>query len=90
MSEEFGTIKKQPSLVHTFEIFGSDILTQRESEVVKLILTGHSGLAISLKLGTSQATAKTHRRNVYSKFEISSQAELFSLFINFLSDQPLQ
>ena len=90
MSYEFSTISKQPSLMHVFNMFGSDILTQRESEVVKLILTGHSGMAISLKMGTSLATAKTHRRNIYSKFNISSQAELFNRFINFLSEQSLQ
>ena len=64
-----------------FHDFGGDVLTAREREVAQLILIGHSSNSISLNLGISLPTVKTHRRNIYSKLEISSQAELFSLFL---------
>ena len=64
-----------------FHDFGSNTLTAREREVAQLILIGHSSQSISLNLDISLATVKTHRRNIYSKLQISSLAELFSLFL---------
>lgn len=64
-----------------FHDFGGDALTAREREIAQLILIGHSSNSISLNLGISLPTVKTHRRNIYSKLQISSQAELFSLFL---------
>ncbi len=64
-----------------FHDFGADTLTDREREIVQLILIGHSSKSIALTLGISLPTVKSHRRNVYSKLDISSQAELFSLFL---------
>lgn len=64
-----------------FHDFGGDVLTARESEIAQLILVGHSSNSISMNLGISLPTVKTHRRNIYSKLQISSQAELFSLFL---------
>lgn len=81
----FREIPAKPNPSKMFDSFCAETLTKREREVVKLILTGHSGQAIALKLGTALATAKTHRYNIYSKLEISSQAELFNLFLEFVS-----
>ena len=67
-----------------FRDFGSDVLTTRERQITQLILIGHSSNSISLNLGISLPTVKTHRRNIYSKLQISSQAELFSLFLLYL------
>ena len=64
-----------------FQEFESKILTNREQDVVKLILIGHSSNSIAAKLCVSLSTIKTHRRNIYSKLKISSQAELFNLFL---------
>ena len=66
------------------DCFGSDFLTGRETEVVQLILRGHSTRSISERLGISPETVKLHRRNSYGKLDISSQAELFYLFIDSL------
>lgn len=54
-------------------------LTEREVQVAQLILTGHGSEAIGLKLNLALPTVKTHRRNIYRKLGISSQAELFAL-----------
>jgi DNA-binding CsgD family transcriptional regulator len=67
-----------------FQNFGRETLTAREREIVQLILIGHSSNSICLKLGVSLPTVKTHRRNIYSKLQISSQAELFNLFLKHL------
>jgi len=85
VNQDFSTHVGRPSLDSSFDEFGADVLTEREKEVVKLVLTGHSSESISLRLGTSVATIKTHRRNIYAKLEIGSQAELFFRFIEFLT-----
>ncbi len=66
------------------KISGRTTLTNRESEVVSLVLRGYSSIAIAAILDISAATVKVHRKHVYSKLKISSQAELFSLFMPLL------
>ncbi len=67
-----------------FANFGSSVLSDRERDIVKLILRGHSSESIGLNLGISLGTVKTHRRNAYAKLGISSQSELLSLFLETL------
>jgi DNA-binding CsgD family transcriptional regulator len=57
-------------------------VTCREAEIAEMILRGHSNASMGLILNISAETVKVHRRNLYSKMRISSQAELFLLFIN--------
>jgi len=85
VNQDFTAHASRPSLDSAFDEFGAEVLTTREQEVVKLVLTGHSSESISLRLGTSVPTIKSHRRNIYGKLEIGSQAELFSRFISFLT-----
>jgi len=61
--------------------FGREVLTPRECEVVKLVLRGYSTKSVSQALGISPGTVKVHRENIYTKLRVSSQAELFNLFI---------
>ncbi|MBP5855771.1 helix-turn-helix transcriptional regulator [Marivibrio halodurans] len=61
---------------------GQDVLSDRQSEVITFILRGHSTESISLHLNISSGTVKIHRKNAYNKLGISSQAELFSLFLD--------
>jgi DNA-binding CsgD family transcriptional regulator len=61
--------------------FGNEVLTPRECEVVKLVLRGYATKSISQALGISPGTVKVHRENIYAKLGVSSQAELFNLFI---------
>lgn len=67
------------------ENFGRDVLTPRECEVVKLVLRGYSTKSISQTLGISPGTVKVHRENIYAKLNVSTQAELFNLFIRSVS-----
>ncbi|MFC0228151.1 helix-turn-helix transcriptional regulator [Serratia aquatilis] len=56
-------------------------LTPREREIVDLILGGNGSQQIAARLYISLGTVKNHRKNIYSKLNIGSQAELFSLFL---------
>jgi DNA-binding CsgD family transcriptional regulator len=60
-------------------------LSPRQTEVALLILRGHSTLAIALRLDVSPQTVKVFRRQLYARCRISSQAELFGLFLPVLS-----
>ena len=62
--------------------FGSSLLTDREAQVIKLVLHGHSTKTLAEKLSISMETVKLHRKHAYSKLEVSSQAELFYLFLD--------
>jgi DNA-binding CsgD family transcriptional regulator len=74
------TASSEPVTVPTQLHFGEDgVLTQREAAVANLILRGHSSPSMALLLGISVETVKVHRRHIYRKLCISSQAELFSL-----------
>jgi len=72
-------------LSRAFENFGRSMLTDRECEVSHLILHGHSTKSMAARLDISIETIKVHRRNLYGKLDISSQPELFALFLNSLS-----
>lgn len=76
--------KLRAQLGTALDNFGSSVLTQRETQVVKLILNGHSTLMIAEALCISVETVKLHRKHAYAKLSISSQAELFHLFIDSL------
>ncbi|MCZ6831140.1 MAG: LuxR C-terminal-related transcriptional regulator [Gammaproteobacteria bacterium] len=51
-------------------------LTEREVDVVELIVAGASNKIIARELGLSLATVKTHIQHVFQKMEISSRTEL--------------
>lgn len=64
--------------------FGSSLLTERETQVINLVLHGHSTKSVAQRLGISVETVKLHRKHAYAKLEVSSQAELFYLFLDSL------
>ncbi len=68
-----------------FEQFGAHSLTAREQEIVRLLLRGHSSASVAEQLEISPGTVKIHRKNIYAKLGIGSQAELLGLFIRELS-----
>ena len=68
-----------------FENFGDGVLTRREREVVRMVLRGHSSNSIGRQFQITTGTVKIHRKNIYAKLGISSQSELFSHFISYLS-----
>lgn len=76
--------QSQGSLEHAINTFGSNILTPREKQITGLVLQGYSSKAVALQLEISVGTIKVHRKSIYLKLGISSQSELFSLFIDHL------
>ncbi len=63
---------------------GGHSLTAREVDIVELAIKGHSAKSIAHLLGISEGTVINHKRNVYTKLAISSQAQLFHAFLQAL------
>jgi DNA-binding CsgD family transcriptional regulator len=68
-----------------FERFQNSKLSAREAEIVRLMLKGHSTKSMARLLGNSPETVKVHRKRIYAKLSISSQGELFSMFLGALA-----
>ena len=79
-----GGINLRAQLHSALESFGSSLLTERETQVINLVLHGHSTKTVAEKLSISMETVKLHRKHAYAKLEVSSQAELFYLFLDSL------
>ena len=58
-----------------------DPLTVREQEVLQWILSGKSNREIAGALFISENTVKTHTRNIFSKYDVGSRAELISALL---------
>lgn len=52
-------------------------LSQRERELVGLVLAGHPTSTIAQRLGITVGTTKNHRRRIYGKLDITTERELF-------------
>ena len=63
-------------------------LTAREQEVLQQVLTGKSNREIGRALFISESTVKTHVRNIFSKYDVGSRAELISTLLR-NQDAPL-
>ena len=64
--------------------FGARQLSERERQIVSLILQGHSTGSVAHLLDISGGTVKVHRKNIYRKLGLSTQAELFAAFLSFV------
>lgn len=72
-------------LTRCFDSFGESLLTRREREITQLLLRGHSAKSIARELDIAPGTVMVHKRNLFAKLGITSQYELFSMFIDELS-----
>lgn len=77
--EEEKHLTSAPLWSQTITQLGTQITT-RESDVLRLLLSGFSNKEIAGKLCLSAETIKVHRRNIYAKLNIKSQSELFARF----------
>ena len=64
-----------------FTQFSHDKLTYQQRRIVRLVLRGHSNHSISQQLCLAEGTVKLHRQNIYKRLDISSQRELFAMFV---------
>ncbi|GIK58530.1 MAG: DUF805 domain-containing protein [Chloroflexi bacterium] len=53
-----------------------DVLSDREREVVDLLLEGNSNKAMAAALHISERTVEFHLKNIYDKFDVRSRVEL--------------
>lgn len=60
-------------------------LTETQRYIAKLILQGHSNGSIARVLSISEGTVKVHKHNIYQRLDIATNAELYRLFINYLT-----
>lgn len=72
-----------------FSRFGTSKLSERESEIARLTLKGHSSKSMARLLNISPETVRVYRKKVHQKLEISSQGELFSIFLEGLKNMPV-
>jgi len=50
-------------------------LTEREREVLQLVVDGHSNKEIALKLGIAESTVKRHLHNILEKLQMASRTQ---------------
>ncbi|WP_320200737.1 response regulator transcription factor (plasmid) [Agrobacterium sp. rho-13.3] len=78
--------KSESTLEKAFVTFAKEKLSPREQTIVSLLLRGHSTLSVAHNLDIAEGTAKVHRRNIYDKLRITSQAEMFLMFCSHVID----
>lgn len=77
---------RQADLETSIRHWNGAVLTTRELEVGRLMLSGYSSKAIAQKLKISVETVRVHKKHMYAKLEINSQSELFSIFLHAQQD----
>ena len=65
----------------TFKMHEDYVLTNREKEILKLLIEGQSKKQIAEILNISLLTVDTHIKNIYSKLHVHSQVDLVSKVI---------
>jgi DNA-binding CsgD family transcriptional regulator len=87
---EFATANLiQPGIDHqidlAFRTFGASMLSPREKDVLEIMLRGYGTDTSAERLGIAVETVRRHRKSIYRKLDVSSQTDLFSLFLNSMS-----
>ncbi len=79
----------QPGIDHqidlAFRTFGASLLSPREKDVLELMLRGYGTDTSAARLDIAVETVRRHRKSIYRKLDVSSQTDLFSLFLNSMS-----
>ncbi len=65
--------------------FTASGFTPREREIVRLLLVGFSNTFIAKRLDIGVGTVRNHRKRLYAKLDVTSEREIFSLFIGHLA-----
>lgn len=72
MSEKYAGLARQK----TSDVQSAELITNREREVLQLIVDGHTSQEIAQKFFISPRTVETHRANLLRKLDIKNTAEL--------------
>ena len=68
-----------------YETFGTSYVSDREQEVLELLLRGYGADTSAEKLYISLETVRRHRKSLYKKLDVQHRAHLFALFLH---DRP--
>ena len=71
-------------LSDTFRRFGRELLSERESEVTRLLLKGLAPKVVGRMLDIAPGTVRNHIKSIYAKLGVRSQAELLAAFFDAL------
>ena len=75
-------VLRERGLADQRERFEALALTRREAEIVRLVTTGASNVAIALSLEISPGTVKKHLDNIYAKLGVSGRGALTALVLD--------
>ncbi len=78
--------KIHDAVSQAFNTFGADVLTPREQEILQVMLKGFSDKATARILDISPGTVRNHKKNIFSKLEVTSQGQVFGLFLDSLAN----
>lgn len=70
------------SFEETVAGFLPEALTPRERDIVRLALNGFDNAAIARRLGIGDQVVRNRKRGIYDKLDITSERELFRLFLD--------
>ena len=65
--------------------FASESLTERETQILSLIVSGYSNAEISEQLDIGVGAIKNHRVRLYKKLKVSTERALIQLFVTHLT-----
>jgi len=57
-------------------------ISHREKQIVDLLVRGHSSCEIAAVLNISVETVKTHRKHIFSKYQVNSATQLVSKILH--------
>lgn len=60
-------------------------ITSRETDIIELMLKGYSAKSMACALDIAEGTVTNHKRNIYAKMGVHSQAQLFDRFLSTLT-----
>ena len=69
------------------DAFTSSGFTPREREIIRLLLAGFSNSFIAKRLEIGVGTVRNHRKRIYAKLDVTTEREIFSLFIGYLANK---
>lgn len=67
-----GSPRAQPAIA-------SPLLTERESQVLRLLAAGHRNKVIAAKIFLSECTVKSHLQKIYAKLEVGGRTEALAM-----------
>lgn len=73
-------LKENQSAVSMIHKFG---LTERQMDIIRIVLSGCSNKEIAAKLGIAERTVENHLFNIYNKIGVTNRIELFNIAVRY-------